>query len=83
MFRLEIVNLYQMLEKHGMTIPKIEPDESFYTDDTLYNFHLSTLQELSRLIRYGNFNLEKWNDEIVERERRREETAALGRSWNE
>ena len=41
-------------------------------DDTLYNFHLSTLEELSRRVRSGTFDLKSWNKEVVERERGRE-----------
>ena len=41
-------------------------------DDALYNFHLSTLEELSRRVRYGTFDLKSWNKEVVERERGRE-----------
>ena len=73
-FRLEIEDLYPRLEKYGMTMPKIPglDEGSFYMDDTLYSFHMSTLEELSRLIRHGSFDLENWNTEVVERERGRE-----------
>ena len=73
-FRREIETLYPRLEKYGMTMPKIPnlDEGSFYMDDTLYNFHLSTLQELSRRVRHGSFDLESWNEEVVEQERRRE-----------
>ena len=73
-FRQEIEYLYPRLEKYGMTMPKIPnlDDGSFYMDDTLYNFHLSTLEELSRRVRHGSFGLESWNEEVAERERGRE-----------
>ena len=56
-----------------MTMPKIPSlDEgSFYLDDT-YSFHMSTLENLSRLVRHESFDLESWNKEVVERERGRE-----------
>lgn len=73
-FRQEIEALYPRLERYGLTMPKIPglDDGSFYMDDTLYNFHLSTLEKLSRLVRYGSFDLKRWNKEVEEQERRRE-----------
>ena len=66
-FAEEVLSLYVRFTHYGLVTPRF-PSQGMMMHDGLNSFHIHVLEELSRLIRYGIFDLERWNRDVVERE---------------